>query len=108
MAKNKTESGFAPSWCVHFRPMSQHETCKEDIGYTALNGGAEYRRMHRLPCFIQSGDKPGQRLDCERFRAPTVEEIALHAQLPVVRASATADTLRYGSRFSVPFRVTSR
>jgi len=60
--------------------MAQHATCDAGIDYTALNGGSEYRRMHRLPCFIRSGDKPGQRVRCERFRAPTVEETALHKQ----------------------------
>jgi len=58
--------------------MSQHDTCKQGIGYTALNGGTEYRRMYKLPCFIQSGDKPGQRVSCDHFRAPTAEEIALY------------------------------
>ena len=36
--------------------------------------------MHKLPCFIKSGEKLGQRLSCERFRAPTPEEISLHNQ----------------------------
>jgi len=80
--KSKSKSGLAPSWCVHFRSMAQHETCKEGIGYTALNGGSEYRRMHKLPCFIRNDDKPGQRVHCEGFKAPTAEEIALHEQLP--------------------------
>ena len=92
LAKTKSESGFAPSWCVHFRSMAQHETCEEGIGYTALNGGSEYRRMYKLPCFIRSGDKPGERIHCEHFRAPTVEEIALHEQQPDVRSSAMANT----------------
>lgn len=84
-AKSKSEAGFAPGWCVHFRTMARNETCEEGIGYTALNGGTEYRRMHKLPCFIKSGDKPGQRIQCERFKAPTAEEIALHAQLSNVK-----------------------
>jgi len=84
LAKSKSKSDLAPSWCVHFRPMAQHETCKEGIRYTALNGGSEYRRMHRLPCFIRNDDKPGQRVHCESFKAPTVEEIALPGQAPDV------------------------
>jgi hypothetical protein len=60
--------------------MAQNKTCKKDIDYTALNGGTEYRRMYLLPCFIRPGEKPGQRLSCEHFRAPTAEEIALHKQ----------------------------
>lgn len=80
MAKNKSDPGFAPDWCVHFRSMAQHQTCEAGIDYTALNGGSEYRRMHKLPCFIKAGEKPDQRVRCERFRAPNVEEIALHKQ----------------------------
>lgn len=80
MAKIKSDPGFAPDWCVHFRSMARHPTCEAGIDYTALNGGTEYRRMHKLPCFIKNGEKPGQRVRCEQFRAPTDEEIALHQQ----------------------------
>ena len=80
MAKKMSNPGFAPDWCVHFRSMAHHNTCEANIDYTALNGGSEYRRMHRLPCFIRSGDKPGQRVSCEHFKSPTAEEIALHKQ----------------------------
>src|SRR5208282_5705125 len=69
-----------PDWCVHFRSMAQHKTCNADVDYTALNGGTEYRRMYQLPCFIKPGEKPGQRLQCEHFKAPTAEEVALHKQ----------------------------
>jgi hypothetical protein len=81
VVKSKTDAGFAADWCVHFRSMAHHQACEAGIDYTALNGGTEYRRMHRLPCFIKNGDKPGQRVACENFRAPTVEEIARHRQL---------------------------
>lgn len=80
MAKNKSDPGFPAGWCVEFRSMAQHPTCEAGIDYTGLNGGSEYRRMYRLPCFIKAGEKPGQRVDCERFRAPTAEEIAVHKQ----------------------------
>ncbi len=80
MAKHKSDPGFAPDWCVHFRSMAQHQTCEAGIDYTALNGGSEYRRMYKLPCFIKAGEKPGQRVRCEHFRAPTAKEIALHKQ----------------------------
>ncbi len=80
MAKNKSDPGFAPDWCVHFRTMAQNRTCEEGIDYTVLNGGSEYQRMHKLPCFIKAGEKPGQRIHCEHFKAPTAEEIALHNQ----------------------------
>ena len=80
MTKNKSDSGFAPDWCVYFRSMAKHQTCHEGIDYTALNGGTEYLRMQKLPCFIKVGEKPGQRVHCERFRAPTADEIALHKQ----------------------------
>ena len=80
MAKHKSEPGFPPGWCVEFRSMAQHPTCNAGIDYTALNGGTEYRRMYQLPCFIKADEKPGLRLHCERFRAPTPEEIAQHAQ----------------------------
>ncbi len=82
LAKSKGKTDVAPSWCVHFRSMAQHETCKEGIGYTALNGGSEYRRMHRLPCFIKTDNKPDQRVHCDGFKAPAVEEIAPHEQVP--------------------------
>lgn len=58
--------------------MAQHKTCEADIDYTALNGGSEFRRMHRLPCFIKNGEKPDQRVSCEHFTAPTAAEIATH------------------------------
>src|SRR5271165_2465656 len=80
VAKRESDPGFAPDWCVHFRSMAQHQTCKEGIDYTALNGGSEYHRMHRLPCFIKNSDKPKQRVGCEHFTAPSVQEIALHRQ----------------------------
>jgi hypothetical protein len=80
VAKRESDPGFAPDWCVHFRSMAQHQTCKEGIDYTALNGGSEYHRMHRLPCFIKNSDKPKQRVGCQHFTAPSVEEIALHRQ----------------------------
>ncbi len=60
--------------------MAQHQTCEAGIDYTVLNGGSEYRRMYQLPCFIKAGEKPGQRISCESFTAPTAEEIALHNQ----------------------------
>jgi hypothetical protein len=60
--------------------MARHPTCEAGIDYTALNGGSEYRRMYQLPCFIKTGEKPGSRILCERFRAPTAEEIAQHEQ----------------------------
>lgn len=91
---NMGGSGFAPGWCVHFRSMARHDTCEEGIGYTELNGGSEYRRMFKLPCFIRGDDKPGQRVPCERFKAPTVEENALHARLLDVRSPATSNTRR--------------
>lgn len=53
---------------------------RSGIDYTALNGGSEYRRMYQLPCFIKAGEKPGSRIHCEHFRAPTTEEIAQHRQ----------------------------
>ncbi len=80
MSKNQRDRGFAPEWCVHFRSMAKHDTCHEGIDYTALNGGTEYLRMQKLPCFIKVNEKPGQRLSCDRFRAPTADEIALHTQ----------------------------
>jgi len=80
MAKTASDSGFAPDWCVHFRSMARHQTCESGIDYTVLNGGSEYRRMYQLPCFIRPGEKPGQRLHCEHFRAPTDEEVALYKQ----------------------------
>jgi len=60
--------------------MAHHQKCEADVDYTALNGGTEYRRMYQLPCFIKVGEKPGVRVHCEHFRAPTAEEIALHKQ----------------------------
>jgi hypothetical protein len=60
--------------------MARHHTCEEGIDYTALNGGSEYLRMQKLPCFIKAGEKRGQRIHCEHFRAPTADEIALHKQ----------------------------
>jgi len=78
--KSAGDPGFAPDWCVHFRSMAQHKTCKADIDYTELNGGTEYRRMYQLPCFIRASEKPGQRIPCDRFIAPTAEEIAQHKQ----------------------------
>jgi hypothetical protein len=36
--------------------------------------------MYKLPCFIKPSEKSGQRLECEHFKAPTAEEIALHKQ----------------------------
>lgn len=80
MAKHKNDPGFPPEWCVEFRTMAQHQTCEAGIDYTALNGGSEYRRMYQLPCFIKAGEKPGSRIHCEHFRAPTTEEIAQHRQ----------------------------
>ncbi len=80
VAKSAKNAGFAPDWCVHFRSMAQHKTCDAGIDYTDLNGGSEYRRMYRLPCFIINGEKPDQRVCCERFRAPTADEIVLHKQ----------------------------
>jgi hypothetical protein len=74
------EPGFAADWCIHFRSMAQHSTCDAGVDYTALNGGTEYRRMHKLPCFIRRDDKPKQRVRCEQFLAPTIEEISLHEQ----------------------------
>jgi hypothetical protein len=80
VTKNQSDPGFAPDWCVHFRSMARHGTCEKGIDYTALNGGSEYLRMQKLPCFIKAGEKPGQRVHCEHFRAPTADEIALHKQ----------------------------
>jgi hypothetical protein len=80
VTKHKSNPGFPPGWCVEFRSMARHQTCEAGIDYTALNGGSEYRRMHQLPCFIKTGEKPGLRVCCERFKAPTAEEIVLHGQ----------------------------
>ena len=80
MTKSAKDPGFAPIWCVHFQSMAQHKTCKAEVDYTALNGGTEYRRMYQLPCFIKAGEKPGVRLNCDHFLAPTEEEVAQHRQ----------------------------
>jgi hypothetical protein len=80
MSKRSADHGYAAGWCVYFRSMAQNVTCEADIDYTALNGGTEYRRMHKLPCFIRGDDKPGQRVHCEHFTAPTAGEVALHEQ----------------------------
>jgi hypothetical protein len=77
--------------------MAVNSTCLEGIDYNLLNGGTEYRRMHRLPCFIKSGDKPDQRVHCDHFKAPTVEEIALHNQLPPARPAMNVTTRRWGT-----------
>jgi hypothetical protein len=90
VAKKMSNPGFAPDWCVHFRSMAQHPTCEAGIEYTALNGGSEYRRMYQLPCFIKAGEKPGLRIHCDHFRAPTAEEIAQHKQLAEDRRSLVA------------------
>jgi hypothetical protein len=87
MAKKESHPGFAPDWCVQFRSMAQHKTCEAGMDYTELNGGSEYRRMYQLPCFIRAGEKAGQRIHCDHFRAPTAEEIALHKQLAEDRLS---------------------
>jgi hypothetical protein len=80
VTKKKSEPGFAPGWCVEFRSMAAHALCHAGVDYTALNGGSEYRRMHQLPCFIKAGEKPGLRISCEHFKAPTAEEVAAHEQ----------------------------
>jgi hypothetical protein len=80
VAKHKSDPGFSPDWCVEFRSMARHPTCEAGIDYTALNGGSEYRRMHQLPCFIKAGEKPGLRVHCAHFKAPTAEEIARNKQ----------------------------
>jgi hypothetical protein len=87
VAKHKSGAGFPPEWCVEFRTMAQNKTCEAGIDYTALNGGSEYRRMYQLPCFIKAGEKPGTRIQCDHFRAPTDEEVAQFKQLAEDRRS---------------------
>jgi hypothetical protein len=78
VSKRPGDPGYAAGWCIHFRSMAQNNTCEAGIDYTALNGGTEYRRMHKLPCFIKGDDKPKQRVQCEHFTAPTSDEVTLH------------------------------
>ena len=80
MNKPPGDSGYAPDWCIYFRSMAHNSTCEKDINYTKLNGDTEYRRMHKLPCFIKRDPVPNQRVHCDHFTAPTSEEIALHKQ----------------------------
>ncbi len=59
-----------PSFCKHYRAMSEHKTCEAGVEYSIFNGTP---RDHH-PCFPRRG-KPNP-TGCDKADYPTVEDVA--------------------------------
>ena len=58
--------------CIHFTGI-QHDTCKAGVNYRALTGGGDGYAL-RLPCITLVGEKPVEKVTCDKQRAETKEE----------------------------------
>lgn len=69
MSKRPGDPGYSAGWCIYFRSMGQYDTCEAGVRYDDVGRG-----MAR-PCFLPHKAEVGH---CDKFRAPTPEEVAAH------------------------------
>ena len=84
MSKRPGDSGYAASWCIHYRSPSQGfgkpnlTTCEAGVEFKSVQpkAGPTFREQ---PCFLtDKGESKPDALPCEKLRRPTPEEIAAH------------------------------
>lgn len=59
-------------WCIHYRAMSEHDTCEAGVLYDSL----KHLALAKRPCFRDKGEaiRPG----CDKVEYPTTEQEAAY------------------------------